>query len=106
MTVMNDLNVSILRLNKFLSCTLPGHVASSTIAADIELVSHELGYTNFWRPRIVCARKMLDERRTAERTASLSCEAARKRRYLANRARRAEENRQMAAGMGAGKKKQ
>ena len=106
MTVMNDLNVSILRLNRFIACALPGQVASSTIAADIKFVSHELGYTDFWRPRLACARRMLAERQAAERTISLSCEATRRKRHLANRARRADENRLSAAGMGAGKKKQ
>ncbi|MBI2054923.1 MAG: hypothetical protein HYT39_02375 [Candidatus Sungbacteria bacterium] len=103
---MNDLNISIRRLHQFLAGTLPGQIATSTVAADIQLVSHELGYTDFWRPRLACARRMLANRQASERTASHSCEAARKKRQLKNRDRRAEENRQMAAGMGTGKKKQ
>ena len=51
MTVMNDLNVSILRLNRFIACALPGQVASSTIAADIKFVEH---FPAYWQVEMGC----------------------------------------------------
>lgn len=105
MTVMNALNISIARLNRFMAGENLGSVASSTLACDIELVERELGYTEFWRPRLACARRMLAGRQAANHIASAACAADRKRRYEQNRRRRAEENRLMAAGMGAGTKK-
>lgn len=80
MTVMNSLNVSVARLNQFLDCALPAQVAMSTIKADIEYVSHELGFTSFWRPRLACAWRMLDQHRAAEAVAVINYRVTKRRR--------------------------
>ncbi|MDO8590229.1 MAG: hypothetical protein Q7R69_03070 [bacterium] len=98
---------SIGRVIEFLACTLPVQVATSTVAADIAAVEldKQLATSDFWRPRLACARRMLSERRRKETEFSASIREAAHKRYLAHRSERAEEQRRMAAGMGAGSKK-
>lgn len=107
-TASNGITVSIRRLHRFLACDPSLQAATSTVAADIAAVEADvvLAATSFWRPRLACAKRMLAERQAAEQAASASCHEAAHKRYLARRKDRAEEQRRMAAGMGAGSKKQ
>ncbi len=105
---MNDLNASIVRIHKFLACDPELRVATSTIATDIAAVEADeiLAATDFWRPRLVCARRMLREKQAAERQAAAEIREAARKRYLARRKDRAIEQSSLAKLGGSGKKKQ
>lgn len=92
------------RVLAFIGGTLAPQVATSTIALDIAAVTRVADGDPYWRPRLICARRMLEQRRAAERQASVSCRADAEKRYLANRRARAEENRQRAKAGGSAKK--
>lgn len=106
---MNDLNVSIVRIHKFLACDPELRVATSTVAADIAVLGADeiLAATDFWRPRLVCARRMLREKQDAEKQAAAGIREAARKRYLARRKDRAAEQSTLAKlGGSGGKKKQ
>ena len=80
------------------------HVATRQLQEDIVLVTSFAASDDYWRPRLACARRLLEKKKCTEASYAQTCRAMAKRRYLANRAARAEENRERAKLGGSAKK--
>lgn len=72
---MSEFQVSVARVQAFITCMLPAvYTENSVIAADTLALQERFDTSNYWKPRLACARRMLAQKIEQERVAALNAE--------------------------------